>query len=35
MPDPGFTPLHSNFIPDIRKINLVPREKRGKGTRNM
>jgi gentisate 1,2-dioxygenase len=27
--------LHSNFIPDIRKINLVPREKRGKGTRNM
>ncbi|HEY6368908.1 MAG TPA: cupin domain-containing protein, partial [Candidatus Binatia bacterium] len=21
--------LHSNFIPDIRKINLVPREKRG------
>lgn len=27
--------LHSNFIPDIRKINLVAREKRGKGTRNM
>ena len=27
--------LHSNFIADIRKINLVPREKRGKGTRNM
>ena len=27
--------LHSNFIPDIGKINLVPREKRGKGTRNM
>jgi mannose-6-phosphate isomerase-like protein (cupin superfamily) len=27
--------LHSNFIPDIRKIQLVPREKRGKGTRNM
>jgi hypothetical protein len=27
--------LHSNFIPDIRKINLVPREKRGKGTKNM
>jgi len=27
--------LHSNFIADIRKIKLVPREKRGKGTRNM
>ena len=27
--------LHSNFIPDIRKINLVAREKRGKGTKNM
>ncbi|HEY6198424.1 MAG TPA: ethanolamine ammonia lyase-activating protein [Candidatus Binatia bacterium] len=27
--------LHTNFIADIRKINLVPREKRGKGTRNM
>lgn len=27
--------LHSNFIADIRKIDLVPREKRGKGTRNM
>lgn len=27
--------LHSNFIADIRKINLVAREKRGKGTRNM
>ncbi|MGH7844894.1 MAG: cupin domain-containing protein [Candidatus Binatia bacterium] len=27
--------LHSNFIADIRKINLVPRERRGKGNRNM
>jgi gentisate 1,2-dioxygenase len=27
--------LHANFIPDIRAINLVPREKRGKGNRNM
>lgn len=27
--------LHSNFIADIRKIRLVPREARGKGTRNM
>jgi quercetin dioxygenase-like cupin family protein len=27
--------LHSNFVADIRKINLVPREARGKGTRNM
>lgn len=27
--------LHANFIPDIRAINLVPREARGKGNRNM
>lgn len=27
--------LHSNFIPDIRNIELVPREARGKGTKNM
>ncbi|MHB8619949.1 MAG: cupin domain-containing protein [Chloroflexota bacterium] len=27
--------LHANFIPNIRDINLVPREARGKGTRNM
>jgi uncharacterized RmlC-like cupin family protein len=27
--------LHANFIPNIRDINLVPREKRGKGNRNM
>lgn len=27
--------LHSNFVADIRKINLVPRERRGKGNRNM
>ncbi|MBI2360537.1 MAG: cupin domain-containing protein, partial [Deltaproteobacteria bacterium] len=27
--------LHSNFVADIRKINLVPRDARGKGTRNM
>ncbi|MGH3026842.1 MAG: cupin domain-containing protein, partial [Gaiellaceae bacterium] len=27
--------LHTNFIADIRQIELVPREKRGKGTRNM
>jgi mannose-6-phosphate isomerase-like protein (cupin superfamily) len=27
--------LHTNFISDIRKIDLVPRERRGKGNRNM
>ncbi len=27
--------LHTNFIANIRDINLVPREKRGKGNRNM
>lgn len=27
--------LHTNFIPDIRAIKLVPRAKRGKGVRNM
>ena len=27
--------LHSNFISNIRDIKLVPREKRGKGNRNM
>jgi mannose-6-phosphate isomerase-like protein (cupin superfamily) len=27
--------LHTNFIPNIRDVNLVPREARGKGTRNM
>jgi quercetin dioxygenase-like cupin family protein len=27
--------LHTNFISDIRRIQLVPREKRGKGNRNM
>lgn len=27
--------LHTNFIPNIRDINLVPRERRGKGNRNM
>ncbi|MFQ5851828.1 MAG: cupin domain-containing protein [Candidatus Binatia bacterium] len=27
--------LHSNFISNIRDIRLVPREKRGKGNRNM
>lgn len=27
--------LHTNFIADVRQIQLVPREKRGKGTRNM
>ena len=27
--------LHTNFISDIRAIDLVPRERRGKGNRNM
>ncbi len=27
--------LHSNFVSDVRKIELVPRERRGKGNRNM
>lgn len=27
--------LHTNFIADVRKIQLVPRERRGKGNRNM
>lgn len=27
--------LHTNFISDIRQIQLVPRERRGKGNRNM
>jgi mannose-6-phosphate isomerase-like protein (cupin superfamily) len=27
--------LHTNFIADVRQIQLVPRDKRGKGTRNM
>jgi gentisate 1,2-dioxygenase len=27
--------LHTNFVSDVRQIQLVPREKRGKGTRNM
>jgi mannose-6-phosphate isomerase-like protein (cupin superfamily) len=27
--------LHTNFISDVRQIQLVPRDKRGKGTRNM
>jgi gentisate 1,2-dioxygenase len=27
--------LHANLIPDIRAIQLVPREKRGRGNRNM
>ena len=27
--------LHANFIPNIRDIDLVPRENRGKGNRNM
>ena len=27
--------LHSNFISDIRAVQLVPREQRGKGNRNM
>jgi quercetin dioxygenase-like cupin family protein len=27
--------LHTNFIADVRQVELVPREKRGRGTRNM
>lgn len=27
--------LHSNFVSDVRQIELVPRERRGKGNRNM
>jgi quercetin dioxygenase-like cupin family protein len=27
--------LHTNFIGDIRQVQLVPRERRGKGNRNM
>lgn len=27
--------LHTNFIADVRKVQLVPRERRGKGNKNM